>query len=125
MLADSPKSAAALGRRCLQQLLRDKASTTSKDLADQIQEVLNSKALPSHLSEAIDAIRHIGNFAAHPIKSKSTGEIVPVELGEAEWTLNTLEQLFDFYFDQPAKTQSLRDALNLKLKDAGKPPLKG
>ncbi len=39
----------------------------------------------------IDAVRVIGNFAAHPIKSKSTGEIVDVEPGEAEWNLNTLE----------------------------------
>jgi hypothetical protein len=33
----------------------------------------------------LDAIRTIGNFAAHPIKSTSSGEIVDVEPGEAEW----------------------------------------
>jgi len=125
ILTDSPKASAALGRRCLQQMLRDKAGTTKKDLADQIDEVLASKQLPTHLAEAIDAIRHIGNFAAHPLKSKSTGEIAPVEPGEAEWTLDTLERLFDFYFVQPAKTQERRDALNKKLHDLGKPSLKG
>ena len=37
----------------------------------------------------------------------------------------TLEGLFDFYFVQPAKLKKKRDALNEKLKKAGKPPLKG
>jgi len=51
---------------------------------------------------------------------------VPVEPGEAEWTLETLERLFDFYFDQPAKTKERREALNKKLEDhLGKPKLKG
>jgi hypothetical protein len=80
--------------------------------------------LPSHIEESLGAVRNIGNFAAHPIKSKSTGEIVPVEPGEAEWNLDTLELLFDFYFVAPAKTKARRDALNKKLSDAGKPPVK-
>lgn len=100
-IADSAKASAALSRRCLQNLLREKAGTTKKNLADQIQEVIDSKQLPSYLSEALDAVRNIGNFAAHPIKSKSTGEIVGVEPGEAEWNLDILERLFDFYFVQP------------------------
>ncbi len=58
-------------------------------------------------------------------KSTSTGEIVPVEPGEAEWTLDSLVGLFDFYFDEPAKTQVRRDALNTKLGDSGKPELRG
>jgi hypothetical protein len=124
VLADSPKASAALGRRCLQHLLREAAKTKRKDLADQIQEVLDAKALPSHLAEDIDAVRNIGNFAAHPIKSTNTGEIMDVEPGEAEWTLHTLEGLFDFYFVAPAAQQRKRDALNAKLREAGKPPMK-
>jgi hypothetical protein len=124
VLDDSPKASAALSRRCLQHLLREVAMTKKKDLADQIQEVLESKALPSHLSEDIDAVRNIGNFAAHPIKSTNTGEIIEVEPGEAEWLLHTLEGLFDFYFVQPAVQKRKRDALNAKLKEAGKPPMK-
>ena len=43
---------------------------------------------------------------------------------EAEWLLETLEGLFDFYFVQPAELKGKRDALNKKLKEAGKPQLK-
>jgi hypothetical protein len=121
---DSPKASAALSRRCLQTLLREKANTKAKDLAEQIQEVLDSKALPSHLSKSIDAVRHIGNFAAHPLKSKETGLIVDVEPGEAEWQLDTLEGLFDFYIVQPQIIEEKRVALDKKLKAIGKPALK-
>ena len=124
VIADSEKASAALSRRCLQNLLREKAQTKAGNLANEIQEVLDSGKLPSHLGEAIDAVRAIGNFAAHPIKSTNTGEVIDVEPGEAEWNLDTLEGLFDFYFVQPAQLARKRDALNKKLMDAGKPLLK-
>jgi hypothetical protein len=118
----SKKAAAALARRCLQFILKEKAGTKTKDLADQIDEVING--LPSELASNVDAIRHLGNFAAHPIKSKSVGEIVEVEEGEAEWLLDVLQDLFDYYYVSPKKAAERRAAINQKLVDAGKPPLK-
>jgi hypothetical protein len=35
-----------------------------------------------------------------------------------------LEELFDFYFVLPTVIQKKKDALNQKLKEAGKPPIK-
>jgi hypothetical protein len=124
VLADSTKAAAALGRRCLQCLLRDHANVKAGDLANEIQQVLDSGNLPSHLAQSIDAIRNVGNFAAHPLKSTQSGLILDVEPGEAEWTLEVLESLFDFYFVRPAITKRKRDELNKKLEAAGKPPMK-
>ena len=122
VLADSPKASAALSRRCLQHLLREKAGVKQSDLGKEIDAAIPT--LPTHLAEAIDAVRNVGNFAAHPMKRESTGEIVEVEAGEAEWLLDTLEGLFDYYFAQPAALQAKRDALNKKLRDAKKPELK-
>lgn len=124
VLSDSAKSAAALGRRCLQNLLREVAGVKSGNLADEIQQVIDSGKLPSDLSDSIDAVRNIGNFAAHPIKSQHSGELLDVEPGEAEWTLDVLEALFDFYFVRPEKLRKRRDALNQKLAKAGKPEMK-
>jgi len=124
VLADSAKASAALSRRCLQLLLRDQAKVKHQDLFKEIQELLDRGTLPSHIAEGLDAVRNIGNFAAHPNKSQSTGEIVPVEPGEAEWNLDVIESLLDFYFVAPARTKARKDALNKKLSDAGKPPLK-
>jgi len=124
VLADSAKSSAALSRRCLQKLLRDHVHVKPGNLDNEIQQVLDSGKLPTDLAEAIDAVRVIGNFAAHPIKSTNTGEIIDVEPGEAEWQLDTLEVLFDFYFVRPEALKKKRDALNVKLAEAGKPALK-
>lgn len=124
VLPDSEKASAALSRRCLQHLLRKKASVRSGDLANEIQQVLNSKQLPEHLAKDLDAIRNVGNMAAHPMTTIHTGEIVDVEAHEAEWLLNVLEGLFDFYFVQPAKAQARRDALNARLASVGKPAIK-
>lgn len=123
-LTDSAKASAALSRRCVQHVMREVAKVKPGNLADEIQEVIDSGKLPSHLSESLDAIRNIGNFAAHPIKSKASGEVMEVEPGEAEWNLDVLESLFDFYFVQPAEIKKKRDALNAKLKAAGKPEMK-
>lgn len=124
VIADSAQASAALSRRCLQYLLRKYAGVKSSDLSKEIDELLAKNLLPSHLADSIDAVRNIGNFAAHPMKSKTTGEIVEVETGEAEWNLDVLESLFDFFFIQPAILKAKREALNKKLTEAGKPPLK-
>jgi len=124
VLADSPKASAALSRRCLQAILREHAKVKPQDLSKEIDEVLAAKQLPTYLANDIDAVRHYGNFAAHPIKSTGSGEIVSVEPGEAEWQLDLLEGLFDFYFVGPAESKRKRDALNAKLADAKKPPMK-
>ena len=123
-LADSPRASAAMSRFCLQRLLREKAGVRHGDLSSEIDQVLSSGALPSDLAADLDAIRAIGNFGAHPIKSKNTGEIVDVEPGEAEHLLTVLEELFDFYFVRPAERAAKRGEINKKLADAGKPPLK-
>ena len=70
-------------------------------------------------------MRAIGNFGAHPIKSKHTGEVMPVAPGEAEWNLDVLEALFDFYFVQPALLAAKKAALDKKLAEAGKPSIRG
>ena len=124
VLADSPKASAALSRRCLQNLLRQAAGVRPGDLSAEIQQVLDAKTLPSPIAESIDAVRVIGNFAVHPIKSQSTGQIVDVEPQEAEWNLDVLESLFDFYYVLPARAKAKKDALNKKLVDANKPPVK-
>jgi uncharacterized protein YbaR (Trm112 family) len=123
VLTESPKASAALSRRCLQGLLRTQGYT-QHDLAKAIDAVLAAKALPSHLAGDLDAIRNIGNFAAHPMKDTNTGAILPVEPHEAEWNLDVLEGLFDFYYVQPAIAKAKRDALDAKLAQVGKPPMK-
>lgn len=124
VLPDSPKASAALSRRCLQHILREKAGVNPSNLADEIQEVLDKNLLPSYIADIVDAVRNVGNFAAHPTKSKQTGNIIEVEEGEAELNLDVIEALFDFYFVNPARIAKKKAAINQKLQDARKPPMK-
>lgn len=119
----SPKASAALSRRCLQNLIREKEGIVEKTLFAEVEKLLKTIRLPKTLADDLDAIRVVGNFATHPIKDTNTGEIVEVEPGEAEWTLNVLEDLLLFYFVQEAKSAARRDDLNKKLKDSGKGPM--
>jgi hypothetical protein len=75
---------------------REKAGVKPSTLAAEIDEVLGMRVLPSAVAGALDAARHIGNFAAHPTKSEHTGEIMQVETGEAEWNLDVLVGYFTF-----------------------------
>lgn len=121
IVALSPKASAAISRRCLQSVLRQQGFA-QRDLAQQIEAALPT--LPSYIADNVDAVRNIGNFAAHPLKATASNSILEVEPGEAEWTLDVLDSLFDFYYVQPRLAQQKRDALNAKLNAAGKPPLK-
>ncbi len=123
VIEDSAKASAALSRRCLQALLRGQGYA-QHDLAKAIDAALGAKALPGALADNLDAIRNIGNFAAHSMKDTNSGAILPVEPHEAEWNLEVLEGLFDYFYVQPAKDKLRRAALNAKLSAAGKPALK-
>ena len=122
-LSISPMASASLSRRIIQALLRAKAATKSKDLYHQIEEVIESKTLPPYISEELHAARNVGNFAAHEIRDQQTGDIIGVEPGEAEWTLNVAGGMLDFYFVEPANAARRKLQFNEKLKAGGKPLL--
>jgi hypothetical protein len=87
----SPTASAALSRRILQNILRDEFNLQHHNLANAIDAFIAQPGIPSYLTKAVDAIRNIGNLAAHPLKNKNTGEVVPVEPGEAEWLIGVLK----------------------------------
>jgi len=94
-----------------------------KDLEKQIESFIATKNPPSYIADQLHAVRQIGNFAAHPQKDTVTGEILPVEPGEAEWNIEVLESMFDFQFVKPAQQVKRIKEFNEKLKAAGKPAL--
>lgn len=50
--------------------------------------------------------------------------MIGVEEGEAEWLLEILDALFDYYFVQPALAAARANKLNSKLQSANKPIMK-
>lgn len=120
----SATGSAALSRRLLQRILREHFGIKHKSLAAEIDEFLKQPDTPQHIADEIDAIRNVGNFAAHAMASKDTGEVVDVEPAEAEWLLAILESLLIYYFRLPVEIRERREALNRKLISLGKPPMK-
>lgn len=117
ILEDSPEASAAMSRKCLQSILRDPVAgnVKGKTLYDEIEQVINSGQIPQYVSQGLHTIRHYGNFGAHPVEDQVTGEIIPVEPGEAEYTLTLLETLFEFYYVAPAVFVAKQAQLNAKL----------
>ena len=124
VLEISPKASAALSRRVLQGILRDKGYS-SHNLVDQIKKVLGEtnpqNILPLNVRNTIDAVRNFGNFAAHPMSDQATLQIIDVEPQEAEWCLEIIEALFEHYYVGPAESVKRVSALNQTLTKAGKP----
>ena len=110
----TPNASAALSRRCLQNIIRNKLGVKRNRLADEIREVCKDPSTPSYISESLDYLRKVGNFAAHPDKNENTGLIVPVEPEEAEWCLDVLTMIFEFYFVRPARDAEMRRAIDAK-----------
>jgi hypothetical protein len=104
----------------LQNMLRRDGNVKPSALSNEIRQVISSPGFPSYLAQQLDAVREVGNLAAHATKDEHTGEILPVESEEAEWNLDVIELLFDFYYVQPAKVREKTTAINEKLKKAGR-----
>lgn len=119
----SPKASAALSRRCLQNILHNHFKINHNNLHKEIKEILDENILLSDVADVLDAIRHIGNFSAHPFENIHSGEIIEVELEEAEWLLQIIEELFDYCFVRPVRNKKRTDALKEKQKKAGKNPI--
>ena len=125
ILSRSPKASAALSRRIVQQVLTDEGRYQKRNLSEQIGDFVDDPTNPSRLKGNINYLREIGNFAAHPLKATNTGEVMPVEPGEAEWALEVVDGLFEFYFVGPARDAERKRAFDERIKEAGRRPVSG
>lgn len=121
VLSISPKASAALSRRCLQAVLREAGAVKAGNLHNEIEQAIEK--VPSYLADLLQLVRVIGNFAAHPMKSDATGQIVDVEPEEAELNLDVLDELFDHFYVKPARNRRIKEDLNEKLRQTNKPEL--
>lgn len=120
---DSPRASAALARRFVQSFIRSVLKIEKRDLDKEIDAVLEARVLPPRLAEDLDAVRQVGNFGVHPIKALDTGAVLDVEPGETEWLLSVVVGLSEWHAQEQERAAA-REALNEKLRAAGKPELK-
>lgn len=123
ILEDAPDMSGILSRRILADLLKKYANRPEKNLSNQIDAFLKETAHPSRVKENLHHLREIGNFAAHTQTDSATDEIIDVSPDEAEWTLNVLDGLFDYFIVGPERDKQRRASFDAKIKKAGRDPL--
>ncbi len=109
VLPISPKSSATLSRYLLQMILHERLNIKKKTLEEELKELEAQREVPSTLLAALQVMRKVANFGAHPKKSTNTAEIVEIEPNEAEIMLDLLIEVFDFAFVKPAQKQAFID----------------
>ena len=129
VLPASAKASAALSRRILQTILNEQgyeSDTLYQQVNSALKEDSPGKVLPSSIRGTIDAVRNLGNFAAHQIMDKSHLQVIDVDSDEAKWCLEIIEALFEHYYSTPsAKGEKRLKNLDAKLASADKPRMLG
>lgn len=103
----SPKAAAALARRCLQGMIRDRYGISMDKLVQEI------RALKGKVDEvtwkAIDALREIGNVGAHPERDPEI--IIDINDGDAARLLQFVERLINEWYIVRSQKEELPNAI--------------
>ncbi len=118
----SPRASAVLSRRALADLLKKYAGRNEYGLADRIDQFNRDSSHPSGLRENLHYLREIGDFAAHT-QQDDQANIVDVDGEEAEWTLDIVDRLFDYFVVTPARDAAMRAKMDEKLGATGRRPI--
>lgn len=121
ILDDSPRMSSVLSRRILQDLLEQFAGRTEYKLEDRIDNFIADTKYPSSIKDNLHHLRDIANFGAHTKTDKATGEIIDVDRDEAEWTLEVVDGLFDYFIVGPEKDKQRRADWDAKRGQTGAP----
>jgi hypothetical protein len=115
VLPYSEEASAALSRRLLHKVLAAQSGAGYGGLADQIRRALASPSLPPYLKDALEMYVRVAKLEPDTTRSYRPEALVsPVE-GEADWLLDLLNPLLEFYYVQPARLRRKRDALEERI----------
>lgn len=123
ILDTSPRMSAVLSRRILADLLRHYAGQDQYRLPEQIDAFRADTAHPSHVRQPLHHLREIADFGAHTQTDDQT-QIIDVGKEEAEWTLDIIDRLFDYFIVSPEKDKNLYESMDRQLEQAGRKPIK-
>ncbi|GEM_PF-1172063 len=103
LLPYSEEASAALSRRLLHRVLAACGRAGYGGLSDQIQRAVASPALPDYLKDGLNGYVRLTGLESDHVRSYRPDALVPAVAGEADWLLDLLESLLDFYYVQPAR----------------------
>ena len=114
---------AVLSRSILADLLEQYGGFTDFNLSKRVDAFRAESSNPTNLRENMHHFREIADFGAHTQKNDQN-QIIPVDREGAEWMLDFLDRLFDYYIVAPQKDRLMREQWDKKLADAGRKPIK-
>ncbi len=120
------RATAVMARRALQLALR-KEGFEDRDLYNEIEKAKDR--VSDRLRTKLHFVRQVGLIGAHPLPEKGVDgtrdytALLDVEPGEVEALFAALDEFFDEFYVRPRRDQRQLDALNEKLKAAGKAPI--
>lgn len=131
ILEDSPRMSGVLSRRLLADLLEKYANLKQFSLASRVEEFIKDTRHPLWLRENLHYLREVGDFGAHTQQDKTAASqpgpqppaeptIINVDKAEAEWTLNIIADLFEYFIVAPQKDKEMHSAIDKKLADASR-----
>lgn len=128
ILGLSPRMSAVLSRRIMGDLLKAYAGKDHFSLTARIDSFTSESGRPSTLTDNLHHFREIADFGAHTQEDQeAAGEvsaIIDVDREEAEWTLDLVDRLFDYFIVTPAKDEAVRRKMDEKIEKAGRKPLR-
>jgi hypothetical protein len=122
ILDASPRMSAVLSRSVLGDLLQKYAGLDDFGLNDRIKKFRANEKYPSHLRTGIQHFREIGDFGAHTQKNDQA-QIIPVTREDAEWMLDFIDRVFDYFIVTPQKDLQILDKWDKNIADAGRKPI--
>jgi len=115
----SSMAAAVLARRCLQHVIRRKLGIERARLFDEIAEAEKREELAKPTRESLHHVREIGNWGAHPSVDQAN-TIIDVDRGEATYTLEALEMVFQDLYAAPARIKAMARHIGKRKKGSPK-----
>jgi hypothetical protein len=125
ILDTSHRMSAVLARRILGDLLRKYGGHEQRSLTAQIDAFTKVGHHPSALTDNLHHFREVGDFAAHTQEDQEQAVVIDVDREEAEWTLDLVDRLFEYFIVQPAKDEQIKTRMDAKIERAGRKPLRG
>lgn len=122
ILDSSPRMSAVLSRKVVFDLLETYAQISEYTLKGSLDKFIGDTSHPARVRENLQHLREIGDFGAHT-KKDGVGQIIEVSRDDAEWTLDLLDRLFDYFILDPERDKKLRGVWDKNIQDAGRKPI--
>jgi hypothetical protein len=118
----TPRLSAVLTRKIVFDLLEQYAGIGEYTLKASLDKFIGDKKHPARIKENLQHLREIGDFGAHT-KKDGVGQVIDVSREDAEWTLDLVDRLFDYFILDAERDKKLRGTWDKNLDDAGRKPI--